>query len=510
LTFKNLIKTKIITFILLLLIIPITFSFAWEGEYWKASLESNLDFNFASKADNIRLYDVEYIDGFDNKPLLQLSLKLYNGPWAFLTEGAILSLRKPLIIDVDSFFSPMVKLAYLEFDNDFFYFSIGRRKQSIGISDYNLFVNREMPFYDGLNISVGKDTGFRFDSLLSVSNLSKIYPIALNHNYSSPFPHPDDVPLFKDPYEGQHNKFFMYHAISYVGKTWFAMIGESAILANPKSIGDLNIFANIHNENSERANVGIEFQFAKIIKEMFLLSGLLAIDDLPIMASHSTPSMLADTPSAVGFGLGFKYKIIGGEVFQFPSFDSDKGIRKNTDFGLKDGGLSISLDYVATSRWFYQRSNIHDSSKEYFEGIQSFYNYFFNPQWITDRDHFSVPFGPKYGGDAQIISIKVSNETKKYKINGLFEIILLGIEARNRLTNDNYWGNADISYTDESDQNFSTKWITSGDIMPLFILGGSYEHGIYNWLSAYGEFKLKISNFDTLKYNLGFGATVSF
>lgn len=500
-TLKNL---KKITFILLLFIIPITFSFAWEGENWKISLESNLDFNFGSKADNIRLYDVEYIEGFDNKPLLQLSLELYNGPWAFITEGAILSLRKPLILDVNSFFSPMIKLAYLEFDDDFFYFSIGRRKQSMGISDYNLFVNREMPFFDGLNISIGRDVGLRFDSLISVSNLSKIYPIADNHWHSSPFEKAD-----ADPYEGQHNKFFMYHAISYVGQTWFAMIGESAILANPKSIGDLNIFANIHNENSERANVGIEFQFAKIIKEKFLFSGLLAIDDLPIMASHSTPSMLADTPSAVGFGLGFKYKIIGGEVFQFPSFNSDKGIRKNTDFDLKDGGLTISLDYVATSRWLYQRSNIHDSSKEYFEGIQSFYNYFFNPQWIADRDHFSVPFGPKYGGDAQIISIKVSNETKKQKINGLFEIILLGSEARERLTDVNYWGNADISHADENDQNFSTKWITSGDIMPLFILGGSYEQGIYNWLSAYGEFKLKLSSFDSPKYNLGFGVTIS-
>lgn len=495
-----------------LLILFVSFSlFAFGGEFWSISIQSSLDLNFGKKYENKRLYDSEYIDGFNNRPILQLDLSLFKGPWTFINEAIILSLRPPIVIDVDSMFTPMVRLGYLEYDDKFIYSSIGRRKQSIGISDINLFVNRDMPYYDGINLSIGKEKGFKYDALVSVSNLSWLgnpgsqWPSSPYKGYVANHDHPEEEQYNK----GQHNKYFMFHSFSYEADSWYLMIGESAILANPKSIGDLNIFTNIHNENSTRANVGMEFQFAKIFKSEFMSYAMFGIDDLPALPEHSDPEMLADTPSALAFGGGVKWHIIKGDRFEYPTFDSDKGIRKNTTFGEMHGGLVISLDYAATSRWFYIRSDVHNSSTIYFKGIQSFYNYLFNPQFVTDRDHFSVPFGPKYGGDAQIISLKGSYETRRYKIDSEIEVALLGRDARDRFLDYNYWGNADISIN-EGDYNYSKLWITSGDIKPMLTFKANGEMGITKWLSGHAGFSLTYAPFLPFKYNINFGVTAQY
>jgi hypothetical protein len=505
--FRNKIIRKRILIFLILLFIGFSL-FAWSGDIWSINLESNLDFNLSNKFADWRLYDIEFIEGFNNrKPILELDFSLKKGFWFFITEGTVLSLRPSVLLDLDSFFSPMVKNSYLEYDNGFIYGSIGRRKQSMGVSDFNLFVNRDMPFYDGFNLSVGKKTGFRFDSLISVSNISKIY-----QSHSTPsFKNEDDSPStsIESRYTNQYSKYFMYHALSYVGKSWFLMIGESAILANPKSIGDLNIFANIHNENSERANVGMEFQFAKTINSNFMFYSMLGIDDLPVLASHNTPENLTETPSAMAMGIGLKWQLKKGGLFSYPSHNFDKGIRHNIDFNIDKGGIIVELDYVATSRWFYIRPDAHKSSKNYFLGFQSFYNYFYNPQLSpnANHDHYSVPFGPKYGGDTQLIRAKISLEDYKYKFSGIFEIVLQGWEGRERSENKNYWGNAPLS-ADESDKYYSRNWLTSGDIKPLFIINLNYERGILPWLTIYSGVSLAVSTFAPTQYNCNLGFTI--
>lgn len=498
--------TKTILPIFILLVCISSYAYTWGEDYWNINLESNIDFNFGENYSNDRLLDLEYIRGFNNKPLLLLDLSFFKDNWHFLTEGTILSLRPPVVIDLDSFFTPMIKLGYLEYDNEFILFSIGRRKQSIGISDYNLFVNRDMPFYDGLNFSIGKEKGFKYDSLISVSNLNKIY-----RSETQP-----TIPATsiignseKDLHTYQLNKYFLYHSISYIGKTWFLMIGESAILANPKSIGDLSIFNNIHNENSERANVGMEFQFGKIFKDKIFISSMFAIDDLPARSDHSDPTSLAETPSAVALGFGVKWHALKGELFKFPSSNQNKGIKENTNFGEMKGGLIVSLDYVATSRWFYIRSNTHKSSQYYFHGFQSFYNYFYNPQFNADHDHYSVPFGLKYGGDTQLLVLKGLYETTNYKISSAVEVALLGQDARERMNDFNYWGNANLS-TDSSDNNYSKNWITSGNIKPLIIINADFEKGITSNITAYVGSSLSFGPENPTLFNFNLGTTIQF
>ncbi len=499
---------KALFFVVLILFIS-GYLFAWGGEYWSINLQSSLDFNFGKKYPNERLYDFEYIDGFNNRPLIELDISFFKGPWTFVSEATILSLRPPIALDINSMFSPMIKLGFIEYDDEFLYASLGRRKQSIGISDFNLFVNKDMPFYDGLNLSIGKEKGFKYDALISVSNLSRLNNPD-DHWPSSPFKTDDGDSTKHDNYNlGQHNKYFLFHSFSYVADTWFLMVGESAVFGNPKSIGDLNIFTNIHNENSERANVGMEFQFAKIFNSKAMLYGMFGIDDLPALPQHADPVSLAKTPSALAFGLGTKFHAIKGDVFVFPSNDPDKGIRKNSDFGDMRGGLVLSIDYAATSRWFYIRSEQHHSANHYFAGLQSFYNYFINPEFVSDRDHFSVPFGPKYGGDAQVISVKANYEETRFKINGVFELALIGMEGRSRFTDYDYWGEADIS-AEEDSLYYSKLWITSGNIKPLINFKIEGEVGIVDWLSGHGGFSFTYAEFLPFKYNINLGLTAKF
>jgi hypothetical protein len=491
-------KTQLLVMVFMLLIPVSIFSFGGDG--WEISAQSSLDINLLfPEIDRIeQMYDSEYLEGFNNRPLVDLGLSLFHGPWTFQTEIAILSLRPPIVLDTRSLFSPMVKRAYLEYDSPFIYMSIGRRKQSIGISDHNMFVNRNMPSYDGINISVGKETGFRFDSLISAANTSRMVSVD------------GALPIYgthDDPSKSQFSKYFMYHALSYTGETWYAMIGEAAILGNPKTPADLSVFTNIHNENSERANVAIEIQAAKTFKEDFLIYIMGAVDDLPMLASHSDPDMLAKTPNAVGLGIGFRWHAIRGEQFAYPSFNSDTGIRKNTQFGTMSGGLIVSLDYTALSRWMYVRTDQHHSASTFFPGYQSFYNYFFNPWFVSEPDHFALPYGAKYGGDSQLIALKGTYETEKTKVVGTIELALLGQDAQDRYRDTDYWGNADLDDENPAAENYSTKWITSGNIQPLLVVDVSVERGITSWLTAYAGASVLTASFIDDRFVLNLGVT---
>jgi hypothetical protein len=495
-----------------MLLIPVSI-FSFGGDGWEISAQSSLDFNlFIPDIDRTeRMYDSEYLEGFNNRPLVDLGLSLFHGPWTFQTEISILSLRPPIVLDTRSLFSPMVKRAYLEYDSPFIYLSIGRRKQSIGVSDHNMFVNRNMPFYDGINISVGKETGFRFDSLISASNTTRIS----DYYYTSPFAWSEKIEgkcvwvmdENEDPFSGQYSKYFMYHALSYTGETWYAMIGEAAILGNPKTPADVSIFTNIHNENSERANVAIEFQASKKFNDDFLIYIMGAVDDLPMLASHSSSTMLAKTPNAVGLGGGIRWHAIKVEDFAYPSFNADTGIRENTQFGAMSGGLIISLDYIALSRWMYVRTDQHHSATTFFPGYQSFYNYFFNPWFVSEPDHFSLPYGSKYGGDSQLIVLKSTYETEKTKIMGTVELALLGKDAQERYKDTDYWGNADLDHENPNLNNYSTKWITSGNIQPLLVVDLTVERGITSWLTAYAGASVLTASFIDDRFVLNLGVT---
>lgn len=487
--------------IILLLILTMPSGFSFSGDNWKLGIESNIGLSFNDTVDfSSRLFDLEYIQGFNNRPLFQINLELHEGLWTFYTEGSIVSLRPSLLLDLNSLFTPMVKLAFLEYDSPFFYMSVGRRKQSMGVSRSNLFVNRDMPFHDGINLSIGNERGFRFDSLVSTSNLSR-----LDYEHSTPFDLENP-----DPFTGQYSKYFIYHALSYVGETWYVMLGESAILANPKSLGDLSIFPNIHNENSDRANVGLELQLAKSFQQEILLYGMVAIDDLPALPEHSTPGMLARTPSAMAIGTGVSWNAIAGDTFNYPSYKSDKGIRKNTNFGEMQGGLILGLDYIGASRWMYIRTAQHHSSETFFNGFQSFYNYFLNPQWVANLDHFSVPYGFMYGGDSQLISFYATYESKKCKLFGSIELLLQGEDARRRAIDENYWGSEDLSAYETDPSYLQDNWLSSGNIEATGIVNIGYEHGLTSWMTGYSQLRLTIPPYQTAECIFGFGVSVQF
>jgi hypothetical protein len=266
----------------------------------RLGLELNTGFNI-NNAPEGKLSDYEFLGGFNNRALINLDLALSRGPWNFLGEATILSLRPALLVDVDTIFSPMLKLGFLEYDDGFVFLGAGRRKQSMGVSDINLFVNRDMPFFDGLNLSVGRQEGFRFDSLISAANLTR-YDYGTNKDAAENY-----IP---------YSKYFLYHALSYTGQTWFLMIGEAAAIATPGGFSEFNIFANAHNEHSERVNVGLEIQFAKTLNRgRILLYAMGAVDDLPSGQNDSTLADRQSYPDALAAGLGARWHVFDGVPF---------------------------------------------------------------------------------------------------------------------------------------------------------------------------------------------------
>ncbi|GHU21524.1 hypothetical protein FACS1894164_02080 [Spirochaetia bacterium] len=473
-------------------------SYGIGNDIFDIGINANADFNFNNIEHSGTLSDLEFIDGFNNRPLLDISLALHGGRWNFYTEATILSLRAPIILDFNSLFTNMVRRAYLEYTGDFLYFSVGRRKQSIGAAGYNLFVNRDMPFYDGINISIGKEIGFRFDSLVSWANLTRYIPNEIKGD--SGWEHSGVL----------HSKYFMYHDLAYVGPTWFLMIGEASSIANPASLSDFNVFGSAHNEHSSRVNVALEIQGAKIFFDKLMIYGELGIDDVPTPASSTGTDAAGkvDHPDAIAFGLGVRYHLLEGETFEYPSFDPDKGIRKNINFGLTDTGLVLGFDYIVATRWMYKKSSSHTAYGD-FRGQLGFYNYFYTPNLFAGEDWYAVPYGLKYGGDSQLIALSAHYTSQKLTIDGAFNVVLQGWEGRETAANLDYMGEAELS-DDPDSPLYSINWFSSGNIKPQFQIQAQAEYGFFNWLSAYAGFKFQFSSFNPFVFNINIGGSVRF
>jgi hypothetical protein len=155
----------------------------------------------------------------------------------------------------------------------------------------------------------------------------------------------------------------------------------------------------------------------------------------------------------------------------------------------------------------YVRTNQHHSATTFFPGYQSFYNYFFNPWFVSEPDHFALPYGAKYGGDSQLIVLKSTYETEKTKIMGTVELALLGKDAQERYKDTDYWGNADLDHENPNLDNYSTKWITSGDIQPLLVVDLTVERGITSWLTVYAGASVLTASFIDDRFVLNLGVT---
>ncbi len=88
------------------------------------------------------------------------------------------------------------------------------------------------------------------------------------------------------------------------------------------------------------------------------------------------------------------------------------------------------------------------------------------------------------------------------------ELALLGQDAQSRYGDVDYWGNANLSTADPDDMNYSTKWISSGNIQPLLVMDIAIERGITEWLTAYAGISFLTASFtdDKLILNLGMTA----
>jgi hypothetical protein len=476
--------------------------YAMGDDTFTFGIEAHGDFNFNNADAPDRLADLEFIRGFDNRPLLDLDVGLRYGGFNFLAQLSFLSLRPAILVDMNSVFTNMVKLSYLEYDNGFVYLSAGRRKQSMGATGSNLFVNADMPFYDGVNVSMGKERGLRFDSLFSWASLTR---------YSTD----ENTGLYNWTTSNYHSNYFEYHAFSWTGETFFVMLAEAAVIADPDSLSDFGPFAIFHNEHARKLNVGLDVQFAKTLaSNRILLYGTVGVDDLPTPASSAgtdAEGKIRQTDAAA-FALGAKWKVFDGTPFAYPSVDRDRGIRRNPDVGRWDkGGLTVSVDYTAASRWMYKKSQgwLSPGGDNFFLGQMSFHNYFYMPALAADEDWFAVPYGFVYGGDSQLIALKADWQTERWKVSGSLQILLQGWEARETAANLDNMGGATIS-ADPDSPRYSIDWLSSGDIQPKIMFRIGAEYGILPWLTAYGGVYLEFSSYDPFYFNFSIGASMRF
>ncbi len=291
---------------------------------------------------------------------------------------------------------------WLGYGNDYFDFTLGRRKFSMGPGKYGLTLGQQAPALDAywLGIHPMRNYKIRLYGILAgaMSSLeaNRRY-LTQNQRYWDPtamsnqgawvnkydpttMTYPQ-VERYKNAFKG----FFM-HKIGAEGDWWRLGLSESLMVYG--GFPSLDIMSPVtvwHNSYFINANALLGITFELKLPQDFRLYGEWAMDDL------SLGKFDQEKPTAMAYLLGVDWQILKtnepykGQIYQ------DKARLKSEDtFRAKDG-LIIGLETVYTSRYMYGRPDDDPFGKlSFFTAPQYGTNF-----WPLVEYYLGFPYGPQ-------------------------------------------------------------------------------------------------------------------
>ena len=297
------------------------------------------------------------------------------------------------------------QVAFLEYSNPYFLFSIGRRKLDMGPGKYSYILSSEaQPNLDSLVLGAFYNEGdFSLDySFYAIPGTGEVFT-----SYG----------ITSDIY-----KTFFVHKVAAANSYFrFGLSEINCVYGSYPTLMDFTPFVLWHNLYvDEHSNVMIEVSLEGKIGPVRLW-GEYAQDDLYLNFGGLTEGGFNNKPTAIGVGLGFDWLLMDGEEYG-RSDRSTLGYAFKEETLEEKGGLHLYGEFYWASNYLYNRREHGVEGKEFYANDKygKFtlpYRFYSSHGGTTDKSDayfLGFPFGP--GTIYGMMSLEGENSRMKYGV----------------------------------------------------------------------------------------------
>ena len=297
------------------------------------------------------------------------------------------------------------QVAFLEYSNPYFLFSIGRRKLDMGPGKYSFILSSEaQPNLDSLVLGAFYNEG---DFSLDYS----FYAIPGTGEVFTPYGITSEI----------YKTFFVHKVAAANSYFRFGLSEINCVYGSYPTLMDFTPFVLWHNLYvDEHSNVMIEVSLEGKIGPVRLW-GEYAQDDLYLNFGGLTEGGFNNKPTAIGVGLGFDWLLMDGEEYG-RSDRSTLGYAFKEETLEEKGGLHLYGEFYWASNYLYNRREHGVEGVEYYANDKygKFtlpYRFYSSHGGTTDKSDayfLGFPFGP--GTIYGIVSLEGENSRMKYGV----------------------------------------------------------------------------------------------
>ena len=297
------------------------------------------------------------------------------------------------------------QVAFLEYSNPYFLFSIGRRKLDMGPGKYSFILSSEaQPNLDSLVLGAFYNEG---DFSLDYS----FYAIPGTGEVFTPYGITSEI----------YKTFFVHKVAAANSYFRFGLSEINCVYGSYPTLMDFTPFVLWHNLYvDEHSNVMIEVSLEGKIGPVRLW-GEYAQDDLYLNFGGLTEGGFNNKPTAIGVGLGFDCLLMEGEEYG-RSDRSTLGYAFKEETLEEKGGLHLYGEFYWASNYLYNRREHGVEGKEFYANDQygKFtlpYRFYSSHGGTTDKKDayfLGFPFGP--GTIYGMVSLEGENSRMKYGV----------------------------------------------------------------------------------------------
>ena len=297
------------------------------------------------------------------------------------------------------------QVAFLEYSNPYFLFSIGRRKLDMGPGKYSFILSSEaQPNLDSLVLGAFYNEG---DFSLDYS----FYAIPGTGEVFTPYGITSEI----------YKTFFVHKVAAANSYFRFGLSEINCVYGSYPTLMDFTPFVLWHNLYvDEHSNVMIEVSLEGKIGPVRLW-GEYAQDDLYLNFGGLTEGGFNNKPTAIGVGLGFDWLLMEGEEYG-RSDRSTLGYAFKEETLEEKGGLHLYGEFYWASNYLYNRREHGVEGVEFYANDKygKFtlpYRFYSSHGGTTDKSDayfLGFPFGP--GTIYGIVSLEGENNRMKYGV----------------------------------------------------------------------------------------------
>ena len=297
------------------------------------------------------------------------------------------------------------QVAFLEYSNPYFLFSIGRRKLDMGPGKYSFILSSEaQPNLDSLVLGAFYNEGdFSLDySFYAIPGTGEVFTL---YGITSEI----------------YKTFFVHKVAAANSYFRFGLSEINCVYGSYPTLMDFTPFVLWHNLYvDEHSNVMIEVSLEGKIGPVRLW-GEYAQDDLYLNFGGLTEGGFNNKPTAIGVGLGFDCLLMDGEEYG-RSDRSTLGYAFKEETLEEKGGLHLYGEFYWASNYLYNRREHGVEGVEFYANDQygKFtlpYRFYSSHGGTTDKSDayfLGFPFGP--GTIYGIVSLEGENSRMKYGV----------------------------------------------------------------------------------------------